>query len=90
MLRGINRYIIEINDTENIYFDKVILFVKPQYSDEELIKLEKEGRRIIDTEFFSSSKRFITNKKSKLPLFFLGFISITLIFAGIVTVIKIF
>ncbi|MFA5658375.1 MAG: hypothetical protein WC900_03750 [Oscillospiraceae bacterium] len=33
MLKGINRRIIEINKTENEYFEKVILFVRPEKLD---------------------------------------------------------
>ena len=29
MLRGVNRQIIEVNDIENPYFERAILFVKP-------------------------------------------------------------
>lgn len=30
MVKGVNKQIIEINGSENDYFDKVILFVKPE------------------------------------------------------------
>lgn len=33
MLRGVNRQIIEINSTDNSYFEKAILFVRPEFSD---------------------------------------------------------
>lgn len=31
MLRGVNKNIIEVNDTENQYFEKAILFVRPAH-----------------------------------------------------------
>ena len=34
-MRGINRYIIEMNDPENKYFDKVVLYVKPEFSEKD-------------------------------------------------------
>lgn len=30
MLKGVNKQIIEINDTGNAYFEKVLFFVKPE------------------------------------------------------------
>jgi len=32
MIKGINRQVLELNDTGNEYFEKAILFVKPEYS----------------------------------------------------------
>jgi len=29
MIKGVNKKIIEINNTDNIYFDKVIFYLKP-------------------------------------------------------------
>lgn len=45
MLKGVNRRIIEISNTENKYFERAIVFVKPQYnnSDEATLKREADG-----------------------------------------------
>lgn len=32
MLKGVNRQVIEINETDNKYIEKAIVFVKPEYS----------------------------------------------------------
>lgn len=32
MIKGVNRQVVELNDTGNEYFEKAILFVKPEYS----------------------------------------------------------
>lgn len=48
MLRGINRSIIEINETNNKYFEKVLVFVKPEFVAEPKDKLKKEAVDLIN------------------------------------------
>ncbi len=31
MIKGVNKQVLEINKTENSYFEKAIFFVKPEY-----------------------------------------------------------
>lgn len=33
MIKGVNRKIIEINNTDSIYFEKAVLYIRPQMSD---------------------------------------------------------
>ena len=47
MVRGVNRQIIEINDTGNKYFEKALLFVAPGRSDESATKLNFEAREYL-------------------------------------------
>ncbi len=47
MLRGVNRYIIEISDFENEYFDKVLLFVNPDHSHLSYNDIKREGDRTV-------------------------------------------
>ena len=47
MIRGINRQIIEVNDTENDYFERALFFVSPDYCDAERAVLEHEARRTL-------------------------------------------
>ncbi len=47
MLRGINRSIIEINETESKYFEKILIFVKPEFATLTEDKLKKEANRAI-------------------------------------------
>lgn len=57
-MRGINRYVIEMNDPENKYFDKVVLYVKPEFSQKNSSKLKNEGKKIIyKTEFENNVNR---------------------------------
>ena len=47
MLKGVNRQIIEIGDTGNIYFEKALLFVRPNFSDSPQNTLSREARDLI-------------------------------------------
>ncbi|MDD2495822.1 MAG: hypothetical protein PHV07_05155 [Oscillospiraceae bacterium] len=49
MLRGVNKQIIEVNNTGNRYFDKALLFVNPQYADISRHKLDIEANMYIDS-----------------------------------------
>lgn len=48
MVKGVNKTVIEINDTGNNMFEKIILFVTPQYSNMNLNRLKAEAERTID------------------------------------------
>ena len=71
MLRGVNKRIIEVNDTDSDYFEKALFFVKEnvEFNTE---TLEKEAKRIIHSYFEpnkSSPKigylRYTDEKKKK-------------------------
>ncbi len=47
MIRGINRQIIEVNDTESDYFERALFFINPDYCDAERAVLEHEARRAL-------------------------------------------
>jgi hypothetical protein len=47
MIRGVNRRIIEINDTGNKYFERALLFVRPDYADLPAARLHGEADRLI-------------------------------------------
>lgn len=32
MIKGVNHQVVEVNDTANEYFERIIFFVKPEYS----------------------------------------------------------
>lgn len=48
MLKGVNRMVLEINQPENKYFEKIILFVKPEFSGMQNEKLKKYAERAIE------------------------------------------
>ncbi len=48
MVKGTNRTVIEINDTGNNMFEKVLLFVTPEYGKLSGSKLKAEAQKLID------------------------------------------
>lgn len=43
MLKGVNKQILEVTNTDNPYFERIIFFVKPEYKNEDRGKLKKEA-----------------------------------------------
>lgn len=43
MIKGVNKQVLEITNTENPYFEKIIFFVKSEYGNEDRAKLKKEA-----------------------------------------------
>lgn len=46
-MRGVNKLIVEIKDTENEYFDRAILFLKPGKAAAEQSELDKSARKLL-------------------------------------------
>ena len=65
MLRGTNRSVIEINETGNKYFEKALIFVKPEFYEEPRAHLQKEAVDLIrsyrpqpySSAFYPANKR---------------------------------
>lgn len=47
-MRGVNKLVLEINSTEDEYFEKAILFVRPDKADCAQSELSKGARRLLD------------------------------------------
>ncbi len=47
MVKGVNKKVIEINDTGNEVFEKVVLYIKPQYSVLSNKELNREAKVIL-------------------------------------------
>ena len=47
MIKGINHSIIEINDTDNEYYERAILVIKPEYASAQRSILENEAKRML-------------------------------------------
>ncbi len=47
MIKGINRQIIEINDTGNHYYEKALLIVKPEFASAHQQLLEREAMKLL-------------------------------------------
>ncbi len=46
MIKGVNKQVLEVTNTENPYFEKIIFFVKPEYGNEDRAKLKKEAESL--------------------------------------------
>lgn len=46
-MRGVNKLIVEIKDTENEYFDRAILFVKPDKAITAQSELDQSARKLL-------------------------------------------
>lgn len=49
LLRGVNKQIIEIKDTDSRYFERALLFVRPEFSDMGPGQLEQEANKYLAT-----------------------------------------
>ncbi len=47
MIKGINHKIIEVTDTESIYYEKAFLLVRPEYEEVEEAVLRKEAKKLL-------------------------------------------
>ncbi len=47
MIKGINRAIIEVTDTGNIYYERALLVLRPEYTDVQRGLLEKEAKKML-------------------------------------------
>ena len=48
MIKGVNKAIIEINETGNKYFEKAILYIRAEMSNENENKLEHQAKEYIE------------------------------------------
>jgi hypothetical protein len=47
MLRGVNRQVLEITETNNLYYEKALLVVRPEYTSAQKSVLEKEAKAML-------------------------------------------
>lgn len=61
MLKGVNKRIVEINNTNNVYFEKAILYVRPDTPELSTKQLAKEAEYYLNSlcpEISRDGKRF--------------------------------
>lgn len=63
MIRGVNKQIIEINSIESGYFEKAILFVRPEHSNIGQDKLELKANQLLQS--LQNSRFPISNRQTK-------------------------
>lgn len=49
MLKGVNKVIIEVNDTGEKLFEKAIFYIRPEYANKSNGELEKKAKEYIDS-----------------------------------------
>lgn len=70
MIRGVNRQIIEVNDTQSEYFEKAIFFVRPECSEESQRKLHSQAVQYAESQAFYTTKppakrkRYLVSRKA--------------------------
>lgn len=47
MLRGVNRQVLEITETNNMYYEKALLVVRPEYAGAQRLVLEREAETML-------------------------------------------
>lgn len=65
MVKGVNKTIIEINNTGSKYFDRVVLFVNPAYSAVPQSRLESKAAAIIRAAEPFGERARAKNKRKK-------------------------
>lgn len=66
MLKGINRQVVEIAHPESAYFEKVLFFVKPEYSSVNEEKLKSKAQVLIKNASAPPFGKNASNKKDKI------------------------
>ena len=65
MIKGINHQIIEVTQTENKYYERALLVLKPEYATASAELLETEAKKLLsnmDTISSLKQKSSITNR----------------------------
>lgn len=57
MIKGVNHQVVEVNDTSCEYFERIIFFVKPEYSFLSESKIRERAGKIADTATLMPPKR---------------------------------
>lgn len=47
MIKGVNRTIIEITETENVYYERALLVIRPEYANVQRGLLEREAKKML-------------------------------------------
>lgn len=89
MLRGVNKQIIEINSTENDFFEKAILFVRPEKADTDGEELHKKAIKFLSAvnnpPLFAVKKAGCRKRISKIKL-----VAVCLVLCVAITAVAVF
>lgn len=82
MLKGVNKNIVEINDTGNMYFERAVLFIRPEMNDVPRYHILKEASGYLSAGLPEDMEPVRKHRKSSV-------LSVLLFSAGILTVITV-
>lgn len=86
MVKGVNKTIIEITNTGNKFFNRVILFVSPEYVDKSDKKLTDEAQTIIkrlETSESQSLRKAVMRERKRRKIFFFSLAGVLVILAAV-------
>ncbi len=72
MLKGVNKQVLEIAETENGFFEKAIFFVKPEYSGMSEGRLRESARKEMENAGKPPLSRGCNSEKTKIILTLCG------------------
>ncbi len=80
MIKGVNRRIVEISGMKNDYFEKAVLYIRPEMSGEPMSRLELEARSTAaELSPVTAKAHIITDLTLRLIAVSLGLFAIALI-----------
>ena len=65
MIKGVSKQILEVTNTDNPYFDKIIFFVKPEHQSTDRKKLQKEAEAVAPLKQKPTKLKLTKHKKIK-------------------------
>lgn len=87
MIKGVNKQVLEINETQNGFFEKAIFFVKPEYSGMSEGRLRESAKEEIENAGRPPKRKFFQPQyKFKAVASLLGAFAIGLIIGIVATV----
>ena len=85
MVKGVNKTIIEVNNTGSRYFEKIVFYVTPQYGNLNAKQLKKAASNFSFNFDNSLSRKSLrkTHKKKKIAYFSVGAVAVISAIVGI-------
>ena len=84
MLKGVNKKVVEIVDLENEYFERAILFVKPEPSEHDEKTLKQRAGEYVRTLKYSPRRGISLGRAALWGLQFFAAVGLGVLLAGII------
>lgn len=68
MIKGVNRQVVEIQDTGSEIFERILVIIRPEYSDLSHDTLERETQRVMHNILPSTKNKKSKRRKKKTSL----------------------